>query len=131
MRLSKEVLEGINKEFGGTVRYDAAVSLPQANRAGNGAPAARLEHALDAGEGKGLYRRIALLWRAILVGHPFTDGNKRTALAVACVLLQEAGTLTDGTVQERLMDELLLIAEESLEDIPRIERRVKYAAEER
>ncbi len=114
MKLSKEVLEAINKEFGGSVRYDATI-----------------EHALEAGEGKGLYRRIALLWRAILVGHPFTDGNKRTALAVAVLLLKYAGRLADGTVQERLLDELLIIARDNLEDIPKIERRVKYAAEER
>lgn len=112
MELTKEVLEGINKQFGGSVRYDAAI-----------------EHALEAGEGRGLYWRIALLWRAILVGHPFTDGNKRTALAVATLLLKDAGRLSDGMVQERLLDELLVIARDNLEDVPRIERRVRYAAE--
>ena len=64
----KEQIRAINEKYGGSLRNDAEI-----------------ETALLLGKGKSVFRKIACLWRAILVGHPFTDGNKRTALGAALI----------------------------------------------
>src|SRR3989304_6678628 len=64
MKISKKELLRINHGFGGNLRSDSS-----------------LDYALDKLESKklGIYKKIAYLLRAILVDHPFSDGNKRTA----------------------------------------------------
>ena len=72
--IDKNQIRMINEKYGGSLMSDAEI-----------------ETALDLGRGKSAYRKIAYLWRSILVGHPFTDGNKRTALASALVFLELNG----------------------------------------
>jgi death-on-curing family protein len=69
--ISKEQIKAINERYGGSLRTDAEI-----------------ETALSMGKGRSAFRKTAALWRAILVGHPFTDGNKRTALMVALYILE-------------------------------------------
>ena len=68
MKISKEDLLRINHGFGGNLRNDSS-----------------LDFAIDRINNSkfGFYRQLAYLWRAILVDHPFSDGNKRTAIFLA------------------------------------------------
>lgn len=109
--IPKDQIRAINEEYGGSLRTDAEI-----------------ETALDLGKGKGVYRKIAYLWRAILVGHPFTDGNKRTAFVVALTIFERCRMSLDEKKKERLAAEITRIATENLADINGIERLVRYAA---
>ena len=60
----------VNKKYGGSLRNDAEI-----------------ETSLYLGKGKNIFRKIAYIWRAILVGHPFTNGNKRTAFEATKIFL--------------------------------------------
>lgn len=100
----------INPLYGGGLRSDAEI-----------------ETALSLGRGKSVYRKIAYIWRAILVGHPFTDGNKRTALMVALIMLEKCNIKLDERRRENMVSEIIKIAKENLSDINRIERLVRYA----
>ena len=110
--ISKEQIKWINRKYGGSLRTDADI-----------------ETALDLGKGKCLYRKIAYLWKAILVGHPFTDGNKRTALGVALIMLEKSEIKSDSIKKENMVSTITKIAKENITDINRIERLVRYAAE--
>ena len=108
--LGKEEIRSINEQYGGSLRMDAEI-----------------ETALDAGKGKSIYRKVAYLLRAILVGHPFTDGNKRTALMVALAMLEKCQIAMDEGKKENLVSEIRKIASENERDINRIERLIRYA----
>lgn len=108
--MSRDQIKRINQMCGGSLRTDAEI-----------------ETALFLGKGKSVYRKIAYLWKAILVGHPFTDGNKRTSLTVALVLLKESHVGLDEKVKERLVDEITTIARENREEVSKIERLIRYA----
>ena len=110
--IDKEHIRAINEKYGGNLRSDAEI-----------------ETALDLGKGKSVYRKIAYLWRAILVGHPFTDANKRTALGVALIILEKCKIKTDEQRIENMVSTVTKIAKENIRDINRIERLVRYAAE--
>jgi len=64
MIISKKDLLRINEGFGGNLRSDSSIDF-----------------AIDMQENRklGEYKKLAYLLRAILVDHPFSDGNKRTA----------------------------------------------------
>jgi death-on-curing family protein len=108
--ISKEEIRSINEQYGGSLRMDA-----------------QIETALSLGKGKSIYRKIAYLWKAILVGHPFSDGNKRTALMVAVAMLEKSGIRLDEGKSENLVSEIRKIASENITDVSRIERLVRYA----
>ena len=103
-------LRVINEQCGGSVRLDAEI-----------------ETALERGKGRSAPRKIALLWRAILLGHPFTDGNKRTALTVALVICEASRIPLTEKATDRLVEEIKRIAAEHIDDIVRIERLIRYA----
>ncbi len=108
--ITKDQIRAINEEYGGSLRTDAEI-----------------ETALDLGKGKSAYRKISYLLRAILVGHPFTDGNKGTALIVALTIFEKCQIELDEEKKEKLVAEITKIATENQTDINRIERLVKYA----
>lgn len=108
--LSKEDIRSINEQYGGSMRMDAEI-----------------ETALEAGKGKTIFKKVAYLLRAILVGHPFTDGNKRTALMVALAMLEKSQIKIEEKQKERIIEELRKIASGNERDINRIERLVRYA----
>ena len=110
--ISKDQIKLINKRYGGSLRSDADI-----------------ETALDMGKGKAVFRKIAYLWKAILMGHPFTDGNKRTALMTAMTLLEACGIKAEKDVKENLVSEIRKIAKENITDVSRIERLIRYAVE--
>ena len=109
--VTRDQIRKINEAYGGSLRTDAEI-----------------ETALALGRGKGIFRKIAVLWRAILVGHPFTDGNKRTALMVAITILEKCEIKLDGKNKENMVSEITNIARENITDINRIERLGRYAA---
>lgn len=108
--ISKDQIKWIDRKCGGSLRSDAEI-----------------ETALDMGKGKAVFRKIAYLWKAILVGHPFTDGNKRTALVVALSILEKCEIKTGKNEREKMVSEIKRIAKENITDVNRIERLVRYA----
>jgi prophage maintenance system killer protein len=109
MDISKEEILRINHGFGGDLRNDAS-----------------LDFALDKIESKklGPYKKLAYLLRAILVDHPFSDGNKRTAAYVA---LSFASKFKKEVGMEMLTHHIISIAKDNINDIKKIEWRMKNA----
>jgi prophage maintenance system killer protein len=107
--ITKGEITHINKRYGGAVRNDAEI-----------------ETALEMGRGKNVFRKVALLLKAILVGHPFTDGNKRTALMTAFAVLESCNIMLSGEKKDRMTGEVMKIAGENITDLDRIERLVRY-----
>jgi len=109
MNISKEDLMRINKGFGGNLRSDSS-----------------LDFALDKQNDKklGEYKKLAYLIRAILVDHPFTDGNKRTAIFVCFAFSYEFDKMIDNDL---LKHHMVSIAKKNEHNIKNIEWRLKSA----
>ncbi len=110
--LTKEDIKRINERYEGTLRGDAEI-----------------ETALYVGKGKSIFRKIAYLWRAVLVGHPFTDGNKRTALAIGEVLFELDGFHLSEESKRKMVNAIIKMSREDTTKINRIERLVRYVVE--
>ena len=109
MKIGKKEILRINHGFGGNLRDDSS-----------------LDYAIDKLKDKklGSYKKLAYLLRAILVDHPFSDGNKRTA---AYVSLKTAHKLKKQVDTDLLTHQLVSIAKHNIHDIRKIERRIKNA----
>ena len=109
MKISKEDLLRINRGFGGNLRSDSS-----------------LDFAIDKVNSPklGAYKKLAYLWRAILVDHPFSDGNKRTAVFLAYVFADENNKQVD---RDMLVYQAVSIAQKNLANIRQIEWRIKNA----
>lgn len=107
MEISKEELLRINKGFGGGLRNDSS-----------------LDFALDKIESKklGPYKKLAYLWRAILVDHPFSDGNKRTAVFLAHSFASENEKYVN---RDLLIYQAVSIAKKNITNINQIEHRLR------
>jgi prophage maintenance system killer protein len=109
MKISKEDLIRINAGFGGHLRNDASLDF-----------ALKEQDNLKLGD----YKKLAYLFRAILVDHPFSDGNKRTAMFLALAFADEAHKEVD---RDLLLHHILSIASKNLTQIRAIEERLKNA----
>jgi len=109
MKISKKDILRINKGFGGSLINDAS-----------------LNYALDKIEDKklGIYKKLAYLLKAILVDHPFSDGNKRTAIFLALAFAEENNKSVD---RELLLHHIVSIAKQNITKIKNIEYRLKNA----
>lgn len=109
MEISKKDLLRINKGFGGGLRSDSS-----------------LDFAIDKQNSSkiGEYKKLAYLWRAILVDHPFIDGNKRTAVFLALEFADEYKKQVD---RELLIHHTKSIAQKNITNIRQIEWRLKNA----
>lgn len=109
MKVSKEEIARINHGFGGALRNDSSI-----------------DYALQIQENKkiGIYKKLAYLWRAILVDHPFTDGNKRTASVVALMFADEYKKQVD---RDLIIHHITSIAKQNITEIRNIEWRLKNA----
>lgn len=109
MKIGKQNLLRINHGFGGNIRSDSS-----------------LDFAFDKLKDKklGAYRKLAYLFRAILVDHPFSDGNKRTAAYVA---MDFASQFKKQINRQLLIHHAVSIAKQNIHDIRKIERRLKNA----
>ena len=107
MDIGKEELIRINHGFGGNLRSDSS-----------------LEYALDIQKNNRLgdYKKLAYLLRAILVDHPFTDGNKRTAMFLCLSFAEENNKQID---RDLLLEQIISIAKNNLTKIRNIEQRIK------
>ncbi len=109
MNISKEDIMRINAGFGGILRNPAS-----------------LDFAIKMQESKkiGIYKKLAYLIRAILVDHPFSDGNKRTAMFLALAFAHENNKEVD---KDLIMHHILSIASKNITEIRAIEERMKNA----
>ena len=109
MEISKGDLIKINHGFGGGLRSDSS-----------------LDFAADIQQNKkfGKYKKLAYLFRAILIDHPFTDGNKRTAAYLALGFAKEFNKVVD---QDLLLHNIISIAKQNIVEIRSIEWRLKNA----
>jgi len=109
MKIRKEDLIRINKGFRGHLRNDASLDFAIHQQENN-----------KLGE----YKKLAYLWRVILVDHPFSDGNKRTAMFVAFAFTSEYGKKVD---EDLIKHHILSIASKNINEIRAIEERLKNA----
>ena len=107
MDISKEDLLRINKGFGGDLRSDSS-----------------LDYAIDmqANNKLGEYKKLAYLLRAILVDHPFSDGNKRTATFIVLNFAEQNKKQVD---RELLIQQIISIAKQNINIIRNIEQRLR------
>ena len=107
MKISKEDLIRINRGFDGGLRNDSS-----------------LDYAIDIQNSKklGIYKKLAYLMRAILVDHPFSDGNKRTAFFFAMAFADENKKEVDKDI---LTHQIISIAKQNITDIRNIEQRLR------
>ena len=109
MEISKEELIRINQGFGGNLRSDSsidyAIEMQENNKLGD-------------------YKKLAYLLRAILVDHPFSDGNKRTAMYLCLKFAEENRKQVD---RDLLLEQIISIAKNNLAEIRNIEWRIKNA----
>ncbi len=109
MEIAKENLLRINAGFGGTLRSSSS-----------------LDFAIEMQKNKkiGHYKKLAYFFRAVLVDHPFSDGNKRTALFLAYAFANKFNKLVD---RDLLIQQIISIAKNNVKEISLIERRIKNA----
>lgn len=109
MNFTKKQLIEKNKEFGGNISRDGS-----------------LDYALSAQKHKkyGDYKKLAHIWRAILVDHPFADGNKRTALWAAIQFAEKKKKKVDTDKLNKL---IVKIAKKNIHSITKIERSLRNA----
>lgn len=112
--IEEDEIRELNRRFGGNIRYDASIM-----------------YAIDSGRGKTGHRKIALFLRAIVVSHPFTDANKRTALAVALLIAERSGIKISDNSAEKVSEVVKKTAEKNEDDLHKIERWIRYAFEGR
>lgn len=107
MNISKEDLLRINQGFGGNLVDNSS-----------------LEYAIDIQKDNklGEYKKLAYLLRAILVDHPFSDGNKRTATFLSLEFASENNKEID---RELLTHQIVSIASQNITDIRNIEQRIR------
>lgn len=113
MEINKDRIIRINKELGG-------------NLSRNGS----LDYALDMArhEKRNPYKRVAYLVRAIIVDHPFVDGNKRTALEIVIRELYEENIVCDI---KKLTKTIVKIAKNNVASIIKIERMMRKCCQKR
>jgi len=107
MDINKEDIVNINRRLGGDLSRNGS-----------------LDYAVDKAnqEKRNPYRKIAYLVRAIIVDHPFTDGNKRTALEIVVKEFYGHGIECDI---EKLTKVITKIAKNNIHEIIKIERMLR------
>ncbi len=107
--LSKEDLLRINKGFRGNLRSDSSIDFA-------------FDKIKDSKLGP--YKKLAYLMRAVLVDHPFSDGNKRTATFICLAFANKYNKRLD---RDLLIHHIVSIAKKNILKIRNIEWRLKNA----
>ena len=109
MKISKKELIRINQGFGGNLRNDSS-----------------LDYAIEVQSNNklGIYKKLAYLLRAILVDHPFSDGNKITAMYICLKFKEENKKQID---RDLLVEQIISIAKNNINEVRNIEWRIKNA----
>ena len=97
MKITANDLIEINKEFGGHLRSDSSIRFAESNCKNI----------------KSKYKNAAIWIRAIIIDHPFTDANKRTALFVLIKLIK----IKD---EDKITRAIIRIAKENISDLDKI-----------
>ena len=107
--IDKKDLLRVNTGFGGNLRSDSSIDF-----------------AFDRINDKklGAYKKLAYLMRAVLVDHPFSDGNKRTATFICLAFADKHHKQVD---RELLIHHIISIAKKNIQEIRNIEWRLKNA----
>lgn len=92
-------------------RLDAAIARPQATAFG--------EEAFPT-----LAEKAAAILQAIVIGHPFADGNKRAGLGAALLFLELNGIKRDSTLPE-LYDFVIAVTTGELREVSDIADRLR------
>ena len=105
--ISKEDLLRINAGFGGNLRSGSSIDFA-------------FDRIKDSKLGP--YKKLAYLMRAILVDHPFSDGNKRTATFIVLNFAEQNNKQVD---RELLIQQIISIAKQNINNIRNIEQRLR------
>ena len=107
MKIRKEDIVRIEGGFGGTLRNPSS-----------------LDFALEKQQNKklGEYKKLAYLLRAILVDHPFSDGNKKTAMFIAFAFAEQ---FKKNVNEDLIKHHILSIASKNIIEIRAIEERLR------
>jgi prophage maintenance system killer protein len=109
MEICKEDIIRIGKGFNGILRNDASIDF---------ALEKQTDHKL------GEYKKLAYLIRAIVIDHPFSDGNKKTAAYVCFMFAEQTNKQADSDL---IKHQLISIASKNINKIRAIEERLKNA----
>jgi prophage maintenance system killer protein len=107
--ISKADLLRVNAGFGGNLRDNSSIDFA-------------FDKIKDSKLGN--YKKLAFFIRAILVDHPFSDGNKRTATFICLAFADENKKQVE---RELLIDQIISIAKNNIQEIRNIEQRLKNA----
>ncbi len=107
--ISKEDLLRINRGFGGTLRNSSSIDFAF--------------HIFN-NKKFGVYKKLAHLIRAIIVDHPFSDANKRTATFVVFAFAKKYNKQVN---RDLLLHHFVSISKKNINTIKNIEYRLKNA----
>jgi len=102
MSITKKELIEVNKQFGGNLVRSGSLDYG----------ISRYNHSTNK------FNAIAYIIRAIVIDHPFSDGNKRTAIYVCNDEFGDPG-------ETKLSKLMVKIARENITDIPKIEKMLR------
>jgi death on curing protein len=72
-----------------------------------------------------LTEKAAALLQAIVIGHPFLDGNKRAGLGAAMLLLEMNGAFPEASDDRALYDLVIAVASGEIREVPEIAARLR------
>ena len=111
MVIKKEII-GINKEFGGKLVRESSLDFA----------CTHVDHV------KSVYKKNALLLRAIVVDHPFDDFNKSTAIIIMMRLFKKHDVVCDETLLLRL---IVRVAKHSVTDLHTLEKSLRKCCQKK
>ncbi|MBU2520211.1 MAG: type II toxin-antitoxin system death-on-curing family toxin [Nanoarchaeota archaeon] len=107
--ITLEEIRKLNKKYGGDKLKNGDVDT-----------------AMYLSKNKGLYIQIAYILRAILVGHPYTDGNKRTGFTAAVMMLKRNSVKLTAEQKNELAKQIGKIAKKNIDSVGTIARMIEY-----
>jgi len=110
INLTLEEIREINKKYGGGAFMES-----------------NMDTAIAQGEGRGLYIQIAYLVRALVVGHSYSDANKRTAFIITRVMLLKNGIKLNTEQKDELAKQIAKMTKKEIDNVGTIARMIEYA----
>lgn len=107
--ISKEDLLRINHGFGGSLRSNSSIDFA---------------FHIFKNKKLGIYKKLSYLIRGIIVDHPFSDANKRTATFVVFAFAKRYNKQVN---RDLLLHHIISISKKNITNIKNIEQRLKNA----
>jgi death-on-curing family protein len=105
-KITREQIIRTNAVYGGSKRFSD-----------------NLEYSVDkANNEKNFYRKLAYIVRSLTSEHPFTDGNKRTAITIVLTEFEEEGISVN---EKMLVKTIVNLAKTNEGNINKIERKLR------